>query len=278
MSWLVFGDPPHPAPVATQVASLLGILGQEVRGKLSFPLPDVWLALHDAESARAKVAELAAAGARAVCVPAEDLAHIPSASSVKEFGLSDESFTWGDEILPWKSVRSALVYRVEPDPDPRDKARGARGREAEEQMQRMAQNARSAMPNSAGMAIASALGDTSPLHVNSDEPKVILELFGDGSRGPCRARIVQKEVAYKGLGPLKQSVILQNWTTLLRIVTERVPAGTVDRRGEKSKLRPILLNGIGLPKLLEATPDVAQALAIPADVFGRFVAWQRSGH
>lgn len=275
MTWLVFGDPPHPAPLAPQVANLLGVLGLEVRGKLSCPLPEVWFAARDPDSARAKVADLAAAGARAMYAPAEELAHIPDATNVQEFEFTDEAFTWGTEALAWKSVKLALLYRDEPDSNPGASHRADDARATEDRMQRMATNVRSMMPGVAGFAIAGALGDRAPAPRTGSEPKVILELFGTGDRRPCRARIVKDEVSYRGLGPLKQAVILQNWSTLLRTIGERVPAGTLDRRGEKTKVRPAILNGIGLAKILEDSPRIAGALATPGDVLGRFVAWQR---
>jgi hypothetical protein len=274
MSWLVFGDPPHDGAQVPKVATALGVLALEVRGKLSFALPEPWLLLPDGGAARAKVEELRAAGASAVAAPAEDLARIPVAEPVTEFALETAAFSWYAGTLPWKEIRSALLYCEEPDADPDARRKEKDQLRDRERQSRKAHTAARIVGGVGGAALGAALGPGGFEHAPRAEPREVLELHGQSTNGPRRARIVKAEVSYDGLGVQKKPVKIQNWQTLLAEIAKR--GVEIDRRGQKTKVRKVLVGGVGLAKHFEATPQLAEAFAGPGDTLGRFVAWQRS--
>ena len=252
MSWLVFGDPPQGGAQVPKVAAALGVLALEVRGKLSFALPEPWLVLPDEGAARAKVEELRAAGASAVAAPAAELARIPVAEPVAEFSLEASVFSWYAGDLPWKEIRSAVLYCDEPDADPHARQKEKdQLRDRERQTQR-ARGAARMVGGIGGAALGSAMGPGGHERGQRGEPKEVLELHGQGSRGPCRARIVKGDVSYQGLGDLRKPVVIQNWLTLLEEIARR--GVEIDRRGQKTKVRKALVGGVGLAKIFEASP------------------------
>jgi len=103
-----------------------------------------------------------------------------------------------------------------------------------------------------------------------------LELAGSTPEGPLRVLLRRGGLNYEGLGPAKQGSAQLNWSTLQKVLAEKVPGLVVDRRAEKLTPRPALVGGVGIPKLVaDAEEPVKGALTDPHELLACLVFKQK---
>ncbi len=274
--FVVIADPPQPEVVdLAAVSRILGIQLADARGKLGYALPEVWLVAGSEAEAKSKAEHLAAAKARCVVLPARELASAPGAEEAKEFDFTEDGLAWrttsgveGD--LLWKEIAVGVFYRTTATRKTRVSPSSQR---FAANMNRKAGALRIQARMAGGLTGAILGGAASNMSVPVAKMSTVsfdecLELAGIAHpAGPRRVLLRRNGLDYAGLGGRKVASAQINWTTLQKLLADRLPHLAVDRRGEKLTPRPTLVGGVALAKLVaDADEAVKETLCDPHEL------------
>jgi hypothetical protein len=257
--FVLVADPPQPEVVdLPAVSRILGIQLADARGKVGYAFPEIWALTESEAEAKAKAEQLAAAKARCLVLAARDLAAAPRAEEAKAFDFTDEGLAWrtasgveGD--LLWKEIAVGVVYRT----TTTKKATAAfSAQKFASNMNRKAGALRIHARLAGGLTGALLGGAADNMSVPVAKMSTVsfdecFELAGIAHpAGPRRVLLRRNGLDYAGLGSRKVASAQINWTTLQKLLSERVPLLAVDRRGEKLTPRPTLVGGVAVAKLV----------------------------
>jgi hypothetical protein len=94
---LVISHPPHGAADAQLVALVLDIAPVDVRLKVNYPVPEIWLAVDDPADAHGAAEVLRGAQVNTVAVPGTDLAAIPPHRPIAAFEFGETGLQLQDD-------------------------------------------------------------------------------------------------------------------------------------------------------------------------------------
>jgi hypothetical protein len=96
-SSLVIAHPPHGAVDVQLAAHVLGIAPVDVRLKVNYPIPEIWLALDDPAAVRGAVEALRGAGMTVVVVSGMELAAVPPHRPTASFDFGETGLRLQDD-------------------------------------------------------------------------------------------------------------------------------------------------------------------------------------
>jgi len=194
--FLVVSNPPHGEIQPQAAAQLMGCAAADIRIKVNYAAPEIWLSDTDKESARAKATGLVQAGVNVVLIPGAVLAAVPplqraEAVQLKSSGLSVKV---GAGVLAFAGAEPAVAVVGR---SPKLEAR--RSSQAHVAPGGADQRPGGAHPEARGISVS-----TGP------EDSVFLDLYVHTPGGWVAARIASSEVDFSGLGDKMQPSAQQN--------------------------------------------------------------------
>jgi hypothetical protein len=273
---LIVSNPPHRTPDTRAAAPYMKCAVAELKMKLNFPAPEIWLAETDAGDAREVANALHGAGINVAWIPGSVLAQVPPALPATSIALDGENMlattaagevaiTQGDPVVtvlgeppqqdarPTRSSGSVLTQQVPGHGPVRSmpfasgivSAAGIAGYGATNRLDKMAQEAKDAATKRISGSRAAEPG------------QLFLDLYTSGTHGWKATRITQSNVDFSGLGAIMQPSARGNINAVLDTLAER-PHAHVDKRLVKVAYRHSIVSGLALNQVLR---EISEELA-----------------
>lgn len=266
---LIVSNPPHRSPDPAAVAPHLDCSAAEVRMKLNFPAPEIWLSESDKEAARDKTKALLSAGVNVAWIPGPVLAGAPRAVAgtaavvdgarfAIDTSVGELEVKAGDPVVavlgepvqqearPAADTRSMLAQNVPGRGPVRNlpfvsgvatSLGGVAGYKAVDKLDKMAKDARDAAEK--------RLSEVQ--FAEPTEQFLDVYVFGSGTWGA--ARLASSHTDFSGLGDRKQPTARANVGAILDLLKEDYGA-RVDERLVKVTYKPSIVSGVALNQVL----------------------------
>ena len=275
---LVVSNPPHRSPDPLAVAPHLGSSAAEVRMRLNFPAPEIWLAESDKDAARQATKSLIEAGVNVAWIPGSVVAAIPRRVTGVSATLNAEKVVINTADGDLQIVAGDRVVVVVGEPVAQDSRPVADRRSILTQKVPGRGPVRN-LPFVGGIATGVAVGvggvvgyqalnkidqmaadarDAAGTRIGDMQANVATELFLDiyalGGEGWKPVRLTQSCTDFSGLGEAKQPSGRANLTAIKDAIRERCGA-RVDERLVKVTYKPAIVSGIALNQVLRAISE-----------------------
>jgi hypothetical protein len=271
---LIVSNPPHRSPDPKAAAQQLGMSAAEVRMKLNFAAPEVWLAETDKDAAREAATALNGAGVNVAWIPGSVLAAVPGVLATSEVFLDSERVVLGSsageltiesghrvvavlgepvqqETRPTSGAQSVLTQKVPGRGPVRNLPfvsniaigiGGVAGYKAIDKLDKMAADAK----DSAGTRLSGTK--------SVDPVEVFLDVYALGDGGWRATRLAPSLTDFSGLGERKQATGRANIGAVVEML-EEVYGARVDKRLLKVAYKPAVVSGVALIQVLRSISE-----------------------
>jgi len=266
---LIVSNPPHGTPDPVAVAPHLKRSAAEVRMKLNFPAPEIWIAETEKGAAGEIATALVEAGAKVAWIPGSVLAAAPliapASAIVIDAGRATITTSAGEMVInqgdrvvaalgepvaqetrPVTDTRSVLTQKV-PGRGPVKNlpfvsgivagVGGVAGYKAVDKLDKMAADAR----DSAETRLSSAQ--------YAEPTELFLDVYAFGAGGWKATRLAPSNTDFSGLGDQKQPMARANIDAIANVLKGDFGA-RMDERLVKVTYKPTIVSGIALTQVL----------------------------
>lgn len=278
-AYLLVSNPPHAAEVnAAACAAVFGLAPGELRPKLNFGFPEIWLSTPSKSEADEKAVALISAGAKVLVLSGRNFATFPPLNQVKAFELTSKGIIFKTELglLELTAADRCLAVSCRPK-DPGGAfnpnaflAAAARGLILGHKL--------AAARTAAGGALGTAMA-TVAAHADNQARKeadhareakaeqaarkgvpeylAFVDFYFHSGGTLQRVTLVEGTVDYRPLGAQMKTTARDNTKVLLANAQERVPQMQINARMENALYKPTPIPGKVLNRVLEeVSPDL----------------------
>ena len=221
---LVVADPPHGDVDLDRAGGVLGLTPEQLRGKVAYSVPEIWVARPDAESADRSASALRDAGCRVVVTTATQLFEIPAQRRVRSFSFTDRGLVAhtdaGDELVDYGTPVVGVSCRPRETPDIGSGGTRASGSYRISIRGRYVETATGGGLPTAGAGVAAPF----------------LDIYYRTNGELKRVSVIQNAVSFAGLSHV-QPRAANNMAAFVDNCEDRFAQGQVDRRLEGMRLR-----------------------------------------
>jgi hypothetical protein len=246
---LIVSNPPHRSPDPVAVAPHLKCSAAEVRMKLNFPAPEIWLFEPDKGAAAATAQGLVKTGANVVWIPGSVLAAAPRVVDASAVGIEGDKVVITTNTAVMVASTGDRLVAILGEPVQRETRSASGGRSMLTQ-------------NVAGHQAASGRAKAGLSDVPSAEPtELFVDVYALGGDGWKAARLTPSETDFSGLGDRKQPMARANIGAIVGLLRDDYGA-RVDERLMKVTYKPAIVSGLALIQVLGSISDRLAALPL----------------
>jgi len=291
-AYLLVSNPPHAAEVnAAACAAVFGLAPGELRPKLNFGFPEIWLSAPGKSEADEKAAALTSAGAKVLVLSGRDFATFPPLNQVKAFELTPNGIIFKTELGLLELTAADRCLAVSCRPKDPGGAFNPNGFLAAAARGLILGHKLAAARSAAGGALGTAMA-TVAAHADNQarkeadharEAKVeqaarrgvpeylaFVDFYFYTGGTLQRVTLVEGTVDYRPLGAQMKITARDNTKVLLASAQERIPQMQVNARMENVLYKPTPIPGKVLHRVLEeVSPDLKDL--DPYDIVSRLI-------